>query len=71
LLVNAGADINSADSQGHTLLHQAAFNDNAVLANLCVLMGADPDLRGLDGKTPRQLGRELGSRKFLKAISVK
>jgi ankyrin repeat protein len=71
LLVNAGADINSADNQGHTLLHQAAFNDNAKLGSLCVLMGADTDLRSLAGKTPRQLGRELGSQNFLKAISGK
>ncbi len=71
LLVNAGADINSADNQGHTLLHQAAFNDNAKLASLCVLMGADLDFRNRAGKSPRQLGRELGARKFLKAIATK
>lgn len=71
LLVNAGADINSADNEGHTLLHQAAFNNNADLARVCVLMGADPDLKTIAGKSPRQAGKELGSRKFMKAIQGK
>ena len=68
LLVKSGADINTADNEGHTLLHQAAFNDNPELASICIRMGADPDWKLKDGKSPREIARELNSRGFLEAI---
>ncbi|HDP94966.1 MAG TPA: hypothetical protein ENN40_06365 [Candidatus Aminicenantes bacterium] len=68
LLVDKGADINSTDLEGHTLLHQAAFNDNAELAAVCLRHGADPDAKTAAARTPRQVAQELGSKKFLQAV---
>jgi ankyrin repeat protein len=68
LFVNAGADINAADNMGYSLLHQAASNDNAELASICLMMGANPDLRTSLGQTPKELARSLNSTKFLNAL---
>ncbi|PKL46829.1 MAG: hypothetical protein CVV42_15110 [Candidatus Riflebacteria bacterium HGW-Riflebacteria-2] len=69
LLVNEGADIDTSDKQGHTLLHQAAFNDNEALAKICIARGGNPDIKTKAGKTPRQIARELKSKNCLKAFS--
>jgi ankyrin repeat protein len=69
LFVNAGADINAADNMGYSLLHQAASNDNAELASICLMMGANPDLRTSLGQTPKELARSLNSTKFLKTLN--
>lgn len=68
LLVQKGADINSPDLEGHTLLHQAAFNDNAELAAVCLRHGADLDKKNVADRTPRQVAQELGSKKFLQVM---
>jgi ankyrin repeat protein len=65
LLVNAGADINSADNQGYTLLHQAAANDNAALAETCLLLGAKPDIKTSAGISAIELGKQLNAKAFL------
>jgi ankyrin repeat protein len=71
LLVSEGADIDASDKQGHTLLHQAAFNNNEALAKVCLLKGGNPDIRTKAGKTPKQVAVELKSKNCLKAFSNK
>jgi ankyrin repeat protein len=68
LLVQKGADIDSSDLEGHTLLHQAAFNDNAELAAVCLRHGGNPDQETAAARTPRQVAQELGSKKFLQVM---
>lgn len=68
LLVGEGADIDTADKQGHTLLHQAAFNDNEALARICVLKGGNPNIKTKANKTPRQTAVELKSKGCLKVF---
>ncbi|PKL39423.1 MAG: hypothetical protein CVV41_21100 [Candidatus Riflebacteria bacterium HGW-Riflebacteria-1] len=71
LLVGEGADIDTSDRQGHTLLHQAAFNNNEALARVCILKGGNPDIRTKAGKTPRQVASELKSQGCLKIFGNK
>ncbi|NLF98123.1 MAG: hypothetical protein GX569_15430 [Candidatus Riflebacteria bacterium] len=66
LLVDEGADIDASDKQGHTLLHQAAFNDNEALARVCIHKGGNPDIRTKADRTPRQTASELKSKNCLK-----
>jgi len=68
LLVDEGADIDASDKQGHTLLHQAAFNDNEALARVCIHKGGNPDIRTKAGKTPRQIATELKAKNCLKVF---
>lgn len=66
LLVNSGANIDATDTQGMTLLHYAATSDCLELAEVCLMLGADPDLMTSYGKAPRQLARELKAQKVYK-----
>lgn len=68
ILVKNGADIHTADHEGHTLLHQAAFNDNPDLAAVCIRLGADPDWKLKEGKSAREVALQLNSREFLNVI---
>jgi ankyrin repeat protein len=65
LLIQAGANINEYDNNGHTLLHQAVFNDNAELAEVCLMMDANPDLKTPGSATPRKTAEMIKSKKVL------
>lgn len=69
LLVNAGADIDQTDASGQTLLHCAATNDKSKLAEVCLLLGADPDIKTSYGKTPRQLAKTLKAKEVDQVFS--
>jgi ankyrin repeat protein len=45
-------DIDAWDRDGWTMLHQAASNDTARLARLCLILGADPDIATPLQETP-------------------
>ena len=69
ILVNAGANIDEPDNMGQTLLHCAATNDNADLAEVCLLLGADPDRITSYEKSPRELAGSLKARAVQKVFS--
>jgi len=52
MLIEAGTDVNRADTGGETLLHLAAGNDDVAMVKDLVDAGAKIDLRGAEGKTP-------------------
>ena len=51
VLVRAGADLEQTDGSGHTALHAAA-RWSPVAFPLLLRLGADPNVRDADGKTP-------------------
>jgi len=55
LLLNHGADPNSTDQTGETVLHWACANNNQSLVELLVREGANPDMRNKDDKLPSEL----------------
>ena len=60
-LVQAGADTNTADRDGRTILHGAAERGNSAVVQLLLDLGLDPNDRHSDGLTPIHracLGRE-------------
>jgi ankyrin repeat protein len=60
LLIDAGADVNTAQPGGFTPLHAAAANGNRELVELLLERGADPGARLDDGRTPVELVPESG-----------
>jgi serine/threonine-protein phosphatase 6 regulatory ankyrin repeat subunit A len=55
-LLSKGADINAADQQGNTALHQAATNMNAeATIKMLITNGASPNVKNLEGNTPLHL----------------
>lgn len=68
LVAEGGADINAWDGEGWTLLHQAASNDRAELARLCLILGADPDIATPLQETPRAMAQRLHSQAFIDAL---
>ncbi len=50
-LVTNGAEVNMRDKQGWTPLHHAALKGNAAMQEFLLSMGADPEIRTLDGGT--------------------
>lgn len=51
-LVDAGADIEEADSRGSTPLHKAAFGKHAKAVRALIELGANVNSRDVDGGTP-------------------
>ena len=70
-LVQAGADINCRDKFGDTLLHVAANNDNAALAEAVLALGADRALVNHSGDTPYDIASRLNSSSVLKLLKKK
>jgi uncharacterized protein len=60
LLAQNGADINSADESGYTVLISAVVNDKPELVRLMIELGADADHQANDGLTAIGWARELG-----------
>ncbi len=52
LLLEAGADPNAPDDYGSTPLHDAAYNDNAIVSSVLLDAGARPNVRNNRGWTP-------------------
>lgn len=70
VLVGAGADVNALDSNGHTPLHSAAFNNDGALVAYLVAHGADPNRRGEGALTPRAYALKHGKEIGVEAIRV-
>lgn len=60
LLVEAGADINTAQAQGYTPLHYAAANGLETIVRTLLEKGADKSMRDITGKTAADLANEKG-----------
>jgi ankyrin repeat protein len=60
VLIDAGADINTAQLQGYTPLHYAAANGLETIARRLLERGADRSVRDKTGKTASDLAREKG-----------
>jgi uncharacterized protein len=60
LLINRGARLDLADSNGNTALHQAAFEAPLETVQLLVARGADLSARNKKGQTPLAIAREKG-----------
>jgi ankyrin repeat protein len=71
LLVGAGADINAGDRDGETLLHIAAYNDSAELAQACLDLGGDLQRPNKRGETPRRLAQRLKAKAMLQVLAAR
>ena len=60
LLLDTGADPNSAQNMGYTSMHSAAHNGDLETIRLLLERGAKPDSVTDDGKTPVRLAKEGG-----------
>lgn|GEM_PF-926252 len=60
LLLDHGADVNTAGRNGKTALHYAAAAGHAKVVRLLLDRGADPSLRDGDGHTALDLARDRG-----------
>ncbi len=68
LVAEGKANINVWDDDGWTLLHQAASNDEPMLASSCLSAGADPDIVTPLQETPREMAERLKSIGFLREL---
>jgi len=62
LLLDAGADINSATEHGVTALIKAAIHDRADAAQALLRRGADGNLQDSDGLTAKDIAAKLGNK---------
>ena len=60
LLSERGADIDTVDESGYTVLINAVVNDKPDLVRLMVELGADVDIKGKDGLSALDWAQELG-----------
>ncbi|MGE5591492.1 MAG: ankyrin repeat domain-containing protein [Bacillota bacterium] len=62
MLIERGANINVADSNGQTPLHLAAFGGLDRSLDLLLECGAQTEVRDAQGRTPLQIAQEKGHR---------
>jgi ankyrin repeat protein len=61
LLIDRGSPVDGrGSSEGHTPLHEAAFNGDVALVRLLLDRGADRSLRSGDGQTAMEIARARG-----------
>lgn len=65
LLLDAGADVNGQGEDGYTALHAAAFNDDEELIRLLLQRGANPAVKGAEGKQAADLVHDERLRSLL------
>ena len=63
-LLNKGADINSTDKQGKTVLWWAAFNGNLQLVRILIDRKADPTIADTMGRKPLDIAADLALRGY-------
>jgi broad specificity phosphatase PhoE/predicted kinase len=69
ILLNGGADPNSRDYDGSTLLHIACMNGRLSIVNLLLEFGADASLVDRDGSTPLEVAEENGFADIAQTLS--
>lgn len=69
ILLNGGADPNSRDYDGSTLLHIACMNGRLSVVNILLEFGADAALVDRDGRTPLEVAEENGFADVVQALS--
>jgi len=67
-LLQAGAEVNSSQSDGATALHWAAYHGNAELAELLLQAGATPAAANRNGSTPMWLAANQGDAAMLATL---
>jgi len=67
-LLEDGANVNSAQADGATALHWAAYHGDADLARLLLAAGADPSAANRNGSTPMWLAASRGDAEVLAAL---
>jgi ankyrin repeat protein len=60
LLAEHGAEVNTADDSGNTILIQAVVNDKPDLVRLMIELGADASMKAHDGLSALDWAQELG-----------
>lgn len=66
--INKGIDINMQTTEGYTLLHFAANQNNLVMVEKLLRLGAQPNIRAQSGATPADLG--YGNKPILAALEA-
>lgn len=66
--INKGIDINMQNAEGYTLLHIAASQNNLVMVEKLLRLGAQPNIRAQSGATAADLG--YGFKPILAAIAA-
>ncbi|KAI5329439.1 hypothetical protein L3X38_028836 [Prunus dulcis] len=61
LLLQYGANVNTADLKGQTPLHCSVIRGNTSIAKMLLMRGADPQAIDREGKTPSELVSESAS----------
>ncbi|PYH37680.1 ankyrin repeat domain-containing protein [Aspergillus neoniger CBS 115656] len=59
-LLDNGANVSAADSQGHTVLHVAASGGHVDIISILLRRGADKNARNRSNHRPSELARLLG-----------
>ncbi len=55
ILIENGADVNSVDAYGDSILHSAAYYGHSDLISILLDNNANPDLKNANGETPLQI----------------
>ena len=69
ILLNGGANPNSRDYDGSTLLHIACMNGRLSVVNVLLEFGADASLVDRDGNTPIEVAEENGFADVVRTLS--
>jgi ankyrin repeat protein len=67
-LLNAGADVNSKDTSGVTILHMAVFKNNFKLLEIVLEKEVDMDVKTIGGRTPLHYAANWGYTEQLLAL---
>ena len=71
LLLEAGADPNSADFSGNTVLMGAAFKGDADLVTLLIGLGSNKELKNQEGLTAKDWASAFGRTNIVPILSMK
>ncbi|RPB14990.1 ankyrin, partial [Morchella conica CCBAS932] len=67
-LLHRKSDISSVDTHRNTALHKATIKGNREIAHILLEKGANPRLRGNDGRTPLQIAVQDGNKPMVSLL---